>query len=137
MQSFYISKLTQFMMDLLECMYSMWLLPECGYCPAFHFDSTHIVEQSGGEKSLGHELFEPKKAMHIWKVHYLALIIWGGVYPDAWANVHNLTYSLSPTTKGKTSMLSFSGPLHFHCTVVTPLIMHFFETDHSTNSSSS
>ncbi len=27
----------------------------------------------------------PKKAMHFWKVHYLALISWGGVYRNAWA----------------------------------------------------
>ena len=41
----------------------------------------------------------PNKAMHFWKVHYLALITWGAVED----NLRNK------------SMLSFSGPLHFHC----------------------
>ena len=27
----------------------------------------------------------PQKTMQFWKVHYLALITWGGVYPDPWA----------------------------------------------------
>ncbi len=49
----------------------------------------NMVAHSGvarGAKNLWARHFSgPEKTMHFWKVHYLASIAWGGVYPDAWA----------------------------------------------------
>ncbi len=50
----------------------------------------------------------PKKAMHFWKVHYLPLITWGAVF-----KLYSIPYLVEDNLRNK-SMLSFSGPLHFH-----------------------
>ena len=59
---------------------------DCGDCAVYLQSTLYIVERPGGAKNFWARYFlGPKKAMNFWKVHYLALITSGGVYPGHWA----------------------------------------------------